>query len=208
MFNKLKNFFKSAYRLLFSGESVSTLHQLAPILSVCDKCGKIGSYYGVNFDGTQSLKLDAIVRHNYPDGTAALLCHDCHIKAHTTNSAPAVCEKCGKPGELYVHHLKRISPDTLFKHYASNEVKILCRSCHLDAHRIGKNKYDKDITRALYLISARKNGKTTMFTDFLQTRFIQITNPRVWHLAHYAKKSRTRKKNISRLKKIRRRIYE
>lgn len=133
-----------------------------------------------------------------------------NIKIQSVNLiAPrSTCEKCGAPGELYAHHLKRISPDTLFKHYASNEVKILCRSCHLDAHRIGKNKYDKDITRALYLISARQNGKTATFTDFLQTRFIQITNPRVWHLARYAKKNRTRKKNISRLKKIRRRIYE
>ena len=94
-----------------------------------------------------------------------------NIKIQSVNLiAPrSTCESCGKTGELYTHHLKRISPDTLFKHCASNEVKILCRSCHLDAHRIGKNKYDKDITRTLYLISARQNGKTAMFTDFSKT---------------------------------------
>ena len=77
-----------------------------------------------------------------------------NIKIQSVNlTAPRLmCEKCGKTGELYAHHLKRISPDTLFKHYASNEVKILCRSCHLDAHRIGKTNTTK-ILRGLYILS-------------------------------------------------------
>lgn len=61
---------------------------------------------------------------------------------------------------------------------------------------------------AMGIIAARSNGKSGFWIKIFESRYIQITNPRVWHLAHYAKKNRTRKKNISRLEKIRRRIYE
>jgi len=133
-----------------------------------------------------------------------------NIKIQSVNLiAPrSTCEKCGLSGVLFMESSGRYNGGNIFAHNSGNGIQYLCNKCHLDAHRIGRNRYDADLARSVGLLAARSNGKSSFWTRVFEKRYLQITNPRVWHLAHYAKKSRTRKKNISRLEKIRRRIYE
>ena len=49
------------------------------------------------------------------------------------NRADGVCEKCRSRGELQVHHRKPVAQGGAI--FDINNLIVLCRSCHLEAHR-------------------------------------------------------------------------
>lgn len=136
----------------------------------CEDCGKPGLYYGEYANGTQSLQIDAIVKHHSADGKILSLCHKCHIKHHETEAL--------KQNIYSAFGLKAEQIET-----------------------------DERIKASLEIYS-RPQGKIGFWSEVYRERHIRNKYPRVYYLAYNAKKSRTRKKNISRLEKIRRRIYE
>lgn len=58
------------------------------------------------------------------------------VRRFVRNRAACMCELCGSTDQLHVHHIKsftqfpelRLDPDNLM---------LLCRGCHIDAHRRG-----------------------------------------------------------------------
>lgn len=155
-----------------------------PPLRRCKHCGKTGVYYGENFGGGASMRIDAIVKHHTADGEQVFLCQKCHLKAHEINPQTAdgfradvtIIDEQPKPEEASEKMSKGLSM------FADGFSIWLSSACAM-------------AVKAFTEFAKATNAENVRFAEYKVT----AANKRVLHNAYNAKRYRTRKKNLARL---------
>ena len=59
------------------------------------------------------------------------------VRRQAIAKANHVCERCGAPGRLEVHHISKLeTQDGWERAFDLSNLLVLCRSCHFDEHRV------------------------------------------------------------------------